>query len=976
MFATLPTLRLLYSRETSFEYLMCGAVFFIVIIIEALSFGVRTLFYFNGEDPVDYVYSLLLQNTVLSMDNAKVWAIQIALMWNVWTALCLATFSVIVLRALKYLVKKVVDRVVLYWRVFGTLDTLIEPPSDWRKVIATASNLMKQPAGILTYKDRNGMTRHMLPLVLEGGLLRPVFAEDTPGVLKQMFQLPVDLKESHNPSRKMSRYFPGETRLPFGYMFSRDGSPVGAFTRQGHYLVTTRHTMRGYEDGEGGPIRICKFDQDGIIDIDSARAELSAKFLANPACKKNQHAEDLIYYEVPGRVWDKIGVPKGELAKEIGNDMPVLVPHAEFVTVEGLATMQLYKSACEVVEGHSHGTRYHNGDTGKGDCGFPLLVRDGGSKWKIAGIHKQGSSTAHPNIRNGFTPAVFMKFIAVTLEELFSSEGEKESYDSGWGHDDEDKYDQYEVYDKDDDYWESSEIDAEFGLWNRKGKRARRRVKNADEDGRRLMIYRIDRFTGKDQLVPDNRKKREEVAFEDIAPEVLAQRFAKMKKDLEPFRTSSWADFESLDKAMDGIIDRAVVDPLKEGPKQLETSPSVEWLMRRQLGERKLPVDEVKTTTVDSIIEAKREIQVSFGKTINIVDEDGAAWKNMFEYVQSRLVHTIYVIDGLRSMSEGVEALDHLEMGVVSDGHILTEFQVPWDDSWSDDIPEEKLAAWKQILWSILFHWELYLREIMDNGGNPITLEDFITREFTSFVDGQCRVSPKVVAELAQFVGSIVVNNKNHRDFYDQVFMGHDRYYFSPERKALRTMKAGDFIGYPNNGDLIRSSLKEGPRKKTKVDVDQVRDVKRGRKEKKLEASKPLNAIFPVPEEQEVAVEITGTDWDQVESYVAIVCGEMKKDLKNQLKESLAEITKQLKVIQPVEVPEETNSLGETQEIARRSASEKKKAYKERKKARRAAESLEKELSDSRKRVKDIEDELAARLAKSIEPDPNALPKS
>jgi len=786
----------------------------LIILLSDLVVDVWMLWVLLGldENPKYVIRSILMDSFgTNAFDAGQTAAVLVTIMWlYLIISFCLAS-GVVIMAAWKGL-QIVFSSLVTYWSVFGTLGTLKAPPSEWTRTVMAARDLLTSPYGMLVYKDNTGTQKHYLPLksTNEGRIIAEVTPE-TPDWLKTVLACKTeDLKESRNPSRQGKRYDNGDPKIPLGYMFNTNGEPVGGFTRLGDYLVTNRHIVRPYEDGNNGSLRICKFDKEGVITQDSPRVTLDAKRLMHPALRTSQGVMDVVYYAVPSNYWDKLGISKRELVDTLQTDQPAVTFHVEVdVSNPDGPRWLLYSSACEIKEGYAPGTRYHNGDTAKGDCGFPVLIRGNGSNWRIAGIHKEGSITPFPDIKNGFTPAVFLQFFIDRLAHYESPRGGKEG--SSWydGDDrDDDKWDAYEVEEKEGDYWWEREDDSEWGIFStikdmgRRAKRKARNMKEDDQEDRRRFQYQIDRTTGNDRIVVSRAGKKAKEQIPDVAPELLRSNLARFRQELEPFKTSNWADFEGPIAGLEAVLDKIEKEtPEKEGPTQYETKPGFVGFFAQQLsGKRSVPT-EVKETSVASVIEAKREIQPSFGKSLQVLHADGVAWQNFFEYVDRKLVSKVVLVD---AASDGIQAFDVLH-GQTVPGVSTATFELPWDNDWGKDVPADKMDAWKQILHSMLFEWELYLRELE---GTPMTLVEFVRKEFVSMVNGNLMISEQVCGELAELLGAIIVYNEQWRSVMDKAFVGFDRWYRAPVKTRLKTMKANDFF--------VASPEKEGPMKKVK----------------------------------------------------------------------------------------------------------------------------------------------------------------
>lgn len=251
------------------------------------------------------------------------------------------------------------------------------------------------------------------------------------------------IKESRNPNKPAIRWAPGRDKLPLGVIFQKDHGhgklvPVGGFARYGDDLVTANHVAEELTKGQA--IYLSKFDSDGRISPSSLLIKVE---LPMPKYFWASHELDYACYPISGVVWDKTGIPKGELAKEVVSGMNVCAFHIE---LSG-DTVELYQSKCHIQDGANPWSRYHDGDTARGDCGFPVLFNSGKGKYRIVGIHKEGSLTRNP-VRNGYVPCEWMQALHKYYSRLLK-EGKKGIRPEDYPHANE-KWEE----DADADFWE------------------------------------------------------------------------------------------------------------------------------------------------------------------------------------------------------------------------------------------------------------------------------------------------------------------------------------------------------------------------------------------------------------------------------------------------------------------------------------------------------------------------------------------
>jgi len=275
----------------------------------------------------------------------------------------------------------------------------------YKRLSTTFSGLSGTPAGAFIFMDEHGTSRHMVNLkrTLEG-VLFPELTEEASVDLASLFPGAVSsLKESRNPEKSARPFNPRS--LPFGYLFAEDGSVLGAFTRLGDYLITARHIISHYESGDAGKILACTF-KNGVISPKTVRVDVTKVITHGKVCLKSEAAEDVAIFIVDGSLWDRLGISKCRLAKAVRNRLPIWSYHFDFVRKEDGVYVTVLRSSCEVVPGSRLATRFHDGDTARGDCGAPLLLRDD-KTWRLVGIHKEGSWDKSV-IRNGYVPAILI----------------------------------------------------------------------------------------------------------------------------------------------------------------------------------------------------------------------------------------------------------------------------------------------------------------------------------------------------------------------------------------------------------------------------------------------------------------------------------------------------------------------------------------------------------------------------------------
>lgn len=291
---------------------------------------------------------------------------------------------------------------------------VIMPNLDFYKRMSTTfSGLSGVPAGAFVFLNENGVSKHMVNLKrTSDGILFPELSDAAAKDLDGLFPtIGSNLKESRNPA-KTAKSFIART-LPFGYMFAEDGSALGAFTRLGDFLVTTRHNISHYERGDAGRIFACAFNK-GAISPRTPRVDITKIITQGKVCLKSEASEDVAIFIVDGSSWDRLGISKTKLAKAVRNRLPIWSYHFDFVKKADGVYITVLRSSCEVVPGSRLSTRFHDGDTTKGDCGAPLLLRDD-KNWRLVGIHKEGSWDKSV-IRNGYVPGILVgHFIQVWL---------------------------------------------------------------------------------------------------------------------------------------------------------------------------------------------------------------------------------------------------------------------------------------------------------------------------------------------------------------------------------------------------------------------------------------------------------------------------------------------------------------------------------------------------------------------------------
>lgn len=789
---------LLVARGERFDQIAYGlsCLFDQVIVILSLNFVYL-------EDPYDLESRLwyLCQLMKVPDHGRGDLAMAARALVNGWALCAIMVYAANALLVLARLVRYYWRR---YMRIYALVGKIQIPPNEWTKTLEVAYNIGTQPHGSLMYVDNLGLPKFACYVRTneEQGQFLVEMPKGTPEWFRKLIPVHADLKESRNPARKASRYYPRETKLPIGYMFDSEGTPIGGYTRIDKYLVTTRHNLRKYEDGQCGKIKISRFNAEGVIGPNSPGVWLEPLELQKPVCKKSQNVEDLIWYNIPSDLWDRLGVPKGSVVNEIANEMAVMTLHVEFVVNEktGGSEVHLFQSACEIVPGFSVGRRYHNGDTAKGDCGFPVLKRDHNTSktWKVVGIHKEGSMSPPPNIRNGFTSAAYLRWILSRLDDYEVDMSLKEEYKGK----DDDRYEHWmnvEIEERDDDY--DFEIDEEFGRFKTPGRRAKRKQRALA--GR----YLVDPVTGREAIVSKDywtsRAGARESDFKDFTPE----QWERVKRNMGFDQNLQWDQ-----EGPDGLVPIRLRPPPistaaeaageKEGPKQYDSRLSPKSFLRRQIFGGKPPVVEIPTETVDKVLEEVDQKRPSYGKNIAVIDNYSTIWTSCMKYRRGKLVNPIMVLEGAEDLEDATSSLETFEQfNVVEAGLDSYEYSMPWDDLWGQDIPEDKLDAWKQVLWTLLLGWELNAR--MLDGRYP-TLLDFMRSEFTSPIDGRVYIGETDLLYLTTFVGSVYENSTMLRDFFDRVFMQHERIRLVPTKTRLEQMVSEDFI---------QINRKEGPKK-------------------------------------------------------------------------------------------------------------------------------------------------------------------
>lgn len=746
----------------------------------------------------------------------------------------------------------------IYWGVYLVLDPVrqwdmrrrirVRLPQHSIRDGSYSDAAQSRPEGTLLYTDATGKPVAQIGLRRgPGGVLYPEITSVVPQSIVELFPITYG-KESPNPDKRAKAF--QAPSLPFGVLFDKNGDILGMFTRYHNYLVTTRHNVSHYEMGDAGNIYARAFKQCKITPTDNW-IDVSDAIFKHRVFLKEEMAEDLAVFAVEGSVWDRLGVAKCEYQDGVHTGMPMWSYHLEFNDQPEGVHITVLRSSGEILQGARATTRFHNGDTSRGDCGGPILARTSG-KWKLIGIHKEGSVTRYPHIRNGYTPAIFLKHFVTVYERVMKLQAEKEDYPywlkrnreyEGWL--------RYEVEDDREDYGWEKEDEEDYDIY------AKSYLYNP-KDGR-------EHIASKREEMEIERSGK--VAFKDLDPDVVEQSSYEMRDYFSG--AHNWADYEDdldkegplrrtkslsrrlpqisfepsdegADEEVEAITSKIVgkgddakasaprstipriplqtptvivPDAEKEGPRQrLQVSPRT--VLKAQIMGRPPKTEiELSEQTVMSVVEQAETENVSahLQDYSFMIGSSLYTWRYQPYETEdgSRVGRTLKVRMGCVNGDynpyddyDSDNSDDAPPSGVIS---VTFTSPVPWDKDWEDGVDQAILQDWKLILWSLLFKLELVKRGLHPRQDpDEIVSEMFRVRDNGSLE--RVVLCQEQVHALGKFIVKIAMHNTEWVKFWDDQIPQGDWIQLA-DRKYIQSGVEPFFARQPR-----MPSLKEGPK--------------------------------------------------------------------------------------------------------------------------------------------------------------------
>jgi len=415
-----------------------------------------------------------------------------------------------------------------------------------------------------------------------------------------------ELKESRNPMKPARRWSPKDNRLPMGVIFIKDDGhgnmvPKGGFARYGNDLWTTNHIAEELAIGDN--VYLAKFDKDGRITPSSMFVKVTL-----PLKKHAWESVTLDYacYPLESVFWDKLGIPAGEVVREAVAGLNIFVFHIELVE----DTIELYRSSCHILKGGHPWKRWHDGDTARGDCGFPLLYNSGAKTWRIAGIHKEGS-LSRKQVRNGFIPCEWMEALNRVYNRRVNFMLKKE----GWA----DFYpDDYHLDDLAAEKWEVDDVKWEVPGWG--GEDSVLDYDDPESDllhfGGAMYSTKTGKYAVADRAIWKKRTKIEKTQFDD-RDKLTAAEYNKQVLATH----GAWADSDSEDEWEPSEF-------LKEGlPKNSDRKMVLDYQVWRHLCD--------KLEVLDKTIEKFGFELQKFGPIDNMLTDLDALRYSAFPYTKT-----------------------------------------------------------------------------------------------------------------------------------------------------------------------------------------------------------------------------------------------------------------------------------------------------------------------------------------------------